>query len=54
VDGRLALRVRVLSADGVTALEERAEGALAAARHVGEAAARALLARGAGALVGGR
>jgi hydroxymethylbilane synthase len=50
-DGRLALRVRVLSLDGATRLEERSTGALAGAAELGAGVARALLSRGAGALV---
>lgn len=50
-DGRVRLRVRVLSRDGRTCLEAEAEGGLAEAASVGERAARDLLARGAGPLV---
>jgi hydroxymethylbilane synthase len=49
--GRLRLRVRVLSRDGRTCLEEAAAGAISEARAVGTRAAEALLARGAGPLV---
>ena len=50
-DGRVRLRVRVLSRDGTTALEEAAEGPMPAAAAVGRRVAAALLARGAGPLV---
>jgi hydroxymethylbilane synthase len=50
-EGRVRLRVRVLSRDGKTALEETAEGGLAEAAAVGRRAAAALLARGAAPLV---
>jgi hydroxymethylbilane synthase len=50
-EGRVLLRVRVLSLDGRTFLEAKGEGALAAAARVGERAAAELLERGAGPLV---
>jgi len=53
-DGRILLRVRILSLDGRACLEETAEGALGDAVKIGARAAEALLARGAGPLVAGR
>lgn len=50
-DGRVRLRVRILSLDGATCLEDEEEGALSEAAVVGERAAVRLLARGAGALL---
>ena len=50
-DGRVRLRVRVLSLDGTRCLEERAEGSLGEAAAVGRRVAEALLSRGAGPLV---
>lgn len=51
VDGRVLLRVRVLSLDGLTRLEARAEGRLAEAAAVGDRAAQDLIDRGAGPLL---
>lgn len=51
VDGRLRLRVRVLSLDGTACLEETDEGGLAEAAAVGRRAAERLLAAGASRLV---
>jgi hydroxymethylbilane synthase len=50
-DGRLRLRVRVLSLDGRTALDESVEGAISQAEALGARAADALLAKGAAPLV---
>ena len=50
-DGRVSLRVRVLSLDGRTCLETRADGTLGESVAVGERAAKDLLARGAGPLL---
>jgi hydroxymethylbilane synthase len=52
--GTLTLRVRVLSLDGRTALEEERSGPISDPRALGAAAAEALLARGAGPLVAAR
>jgi hydroxymethylbilane synthase len=51
VDGRVLLRVRVLSLDGRTKLEATAEGKLAEAAAVGDRAAQDLIDRGAGPLL---
>jgi hydroxymethylbilane synthase len=50
-DGRVLLRVRVLSPDGKTRLEAKAEGKLAEAAAVGDRAAQDLIDRGAGPLL---
>ncbi len=51
-DGRVSLRARVASADGVRILDEAGEAELSAARELGVHLARALLGRGAGSLIG--
>ena len=50
-DGRIRLRVRVLSRDGSQTVEGEAEGPLAAAIETGKELAAELLERGAGPLV---
>ena len=50
-DGRLRLRVRILSLDGKQVFEEEVEGAMSRAEEIGARAADGLLARGAGPLV---
>jgi hydroxymethylbilane synthase len=52
--GTLTLRVRILSLDGRTALEEERSGPISDPRALGAAAAEALLGRGAGPLVAAR
>jgi hydroxymethylbilane synthase len=51
VNGSVLLRVRVLSLDGKTKLEARAEGKIAEATAVGDRAAQDLIDRGAGPLL---